>query len=227
MMLKRKLISTEIWEPRGLEAYLSEMEAEGYRLVRATGWFLYFEQAAPRAMRYRAEYIRHPSEEQLLFYADCGWEHVAETNREIQIFRAPADTDIPDLHTDAEVETAMYRHVNRSAWWNLVSNILLVPVVLGWLLWCCQSGAIESIDSWYLAILGVLVVCVMTGAIVRYLSTRRYLSMLKRGTKVPDGSRRYRMGVYAQYGNIAFLCLYYFFLMIPVASSLIALFALL
>lgn len=27
-MLIRKLISTEIWEPRGLETYLTEMEAD-------------------------------------------------------------------------------------------------------------------------------------------------------------------------------------------------------
>ena len=114
-MTTRRLISTEIWEPRGFETYLEEMEASGLRLAKAGGWLLYFDRAQPRQMRYRVEYIRHPSEEQLALYADCGWEHVAQTNREVQIFRVSVDAGIPELHTERETERAMYRHISRAA----------------------------------------------------------------------------------------------------------------
>lgn len=142
-MLIRKLISTEIWEPRGLETYLTEMEADGLRLVKATGWFLYFEQAEPRHMRYRVEYIRHPDEELLALYDDCGWEYVTETNREVQIFRAPEDTDIPEIHTDAESEANMYRHVKQAAR-NSFLMAALLSIFLGWMLVVRPGGHVYA-----------------------------------------------------------------------------------
>ena len=132
-MTTRRLISTEIWEPRGFETYLEEMEAPGLRLAKAGGWLLYFDRAQPRQMRYRVEYIRHPSEVQLALYADCGWEHVAQTNREVQIFRVSVDAGIPELHTERETERAMYRHISRAAMRNALWTLFLVALFAAFL----------------------------------------------------------------------------------------------
>lgn len=220
-MLTKRMISTEIWEPRGLETYLAEMEAEGLRLVRATGWFLYFEKTAPRRMRYRVEYIRHPSEEQLALYADCGWEYVTETNREVQIFRAPEDADIPEIHTDGQIEANMYRHVNRTARTSFVMAGILV-VMFTWFVGRFGMQVLSMPNlAWRVVVIGLLTLAAVCGAVMRYVSTRRYLHMLKRGHKVPASSRRYRLGIYAQYGVIAYLILYYVLLLTPVVQSVL------
>lgn len=217
----RKLISTEIWEPRGLETYLSEMEAEGLRLAKATGWFLYFEKTAPRRMRYRVEYIRHPSEELLTLYADCGWEYVAETNREVQIFRAPEDAEIPEIHTDAQMEANMYRHINRTARNSFLMAGVLVLICAGLVVGFGLDTLLMPGIAWRTIGVGLLTLAAFCGAVVRYRSTRRYLRMLKLGQKVPTTSRRYRLGMRAQYGLIAFLVLYYVFLLLPLVQNIL------
>lgn len=220
-MLIRKLISTEIWEPRGLETYLTEMEVDGLRLVKATGWFLYFEQAKPRRMRYRVEYIRHPDEELLALYDDCGWEYVTETNREVQIFRAPEDMDIPEIHTDAESEANMYRHVKQAAR-NSFLMAALLSIFLGWMLDWFGLEALSMPDlAWRVVGFTVLTVLVVCGAVVRYESTCRYLRMLGRGEKAPASSRRYRLGIRAQYLVFASFILYCILVLQPLVQSFI------
>lgn len=217
----RKLISTEIWEPRGLETYLTEMEADGLRLVRATGWFLYFEQTAPRKMRYRVEYIRHPDEEMLALYADCGWEYVTETNREVQIFRAPEDADIPEIHTDAESEANMYRHVKQAAWKSFLMAAIL-SVLLGWMLdWFGLEALSVPHLAWRVVSITVLTVLVVCGAVIRYMSACRYLRMLGRGEKLPTSSRWYRLGIRAQYLVFASFILYCILVLQPLVQSFI------
>lgn len=219
-MMIRKLISTEIWEPRGLETYLTEMEAQGLRLAKATGWFLYFEKTEPRYMRYRVEYIRHPAEDLLTLYADCGWEYVAETNREVQIFRAPEDADIPEIHTDAQIEANIYRHVNRTAR-NHFLFAAVMTAIFGWVLY--QSGILAYFTisvAWRMVVLTLMTLLVICAAVLRYTSTRRYLRLVKQGRNTPTDSRRYRLGIRAQYGVFLFLILYYIMICMPLIQSL-------
>lgn len=67
-------------------------------------------------------------------------------------------------------------------------------------------------------VLTVLVVC---GAVVRYESTCRYLRMLGRGEKAPTSSRRYRLGIRAQYLVFASFILYCILVLQPLVQSFI------
>ena len=67
-------------------------------------------------------------------------------------------------------------------------------------------------------VLTVLVVC---GAVVRYESTCRYLRMLGRGEKAPASSRRYRLGIRAQYLVFASFILYCILVLQPLVQSFI------
>ena len=77
-----RMISTEIYEPRGTEAYLEEMERKGYHLDAAGKLLFYFKRTEPQDMRYRVEYWQDELPDELIAqYKDCGWEYVAETQR--------------------------------------------------------------------------------------------------------------------------------------------------
>ena len=109
-----RMISTEIYEPCGTEIYLEEMDHQGYHLDAAGKFLFYFDRTEPRDMRYRVEYWKGELPDDLVaLYRDCGWEYVAETQRNIHIFRAPADIDIPELHTDGEIEAQRYQFKKR------------------------------------------------------------------------------------------------------------------
>ena len=92
-----RMISTEIYEPRGTEAYLEEMERKGYHLDAAGKLLFYFKRTEPQDMRYRVEYWQDELPDELIAqYKDCGWEYVAETQRHVYIFRAPSGTPLPE-----------------------------------------------------------------------------------------------------------------------------------
>ena len=207
-MTTRRLISTEIWEPRGFETYLEEMEASGLRLAKAGGWLLYFDRAQPRQMRYRVEYIRHPSEEQLALYADCGWEHVAQTNREVQIFRASVDAGIPELHTERETEQAMYRHISRAAMRNALWTLFLVALFAAFLVELGLDAFYLPGSAWRMCIICLLMAYCMGSGLHRFWVTRRYLRRLKQNMRGPADSRSYRRGMWAQVFAAAMLLCY-------------------
>lgn len=219
----RKLISTEIWEPRGFETYLEEMEASGLRLTRAGGWLLYFDRAQPRQMRYRVEYIRHPSEEQLMLYADCGWEHIAETNRELQIFRAPVDPHIPELHTELETEQAMYQHISRAAIRNALCSLIFAAILAIFLGKFGLGAFYLPGEAWRMCLICVLMVYCMGSGLHRFWITQRYLRRLKQNMRGPADSHRYRRGIKAQVLAIVMMLCYLGIILQPSVQSIWAL----
>ena len=61
-----RMISTEIYEPRGTEAYLEEMERKGYHLDAAGKLLFYFKRTEPQDMRYRVEYWQDELPDELI-----------------------------------------------------------------------------------------------------------------------------------------------------------------
>ena len=131
-MLTKRIISNEIYDPCGAETYFEEMERKGLRLKYA-GWrLLTFEKGEPREMRYRIEYWKDELPEDLVtLYADCGWEYVTMVKCSAHVFRAPASIDIPELHTDGEIEAQHYRCIRRTMIGTALMNILLLAFAFG------------------------------------------------------------------------------------------------
>ena len=94
------------------EKFYTDMEAKGWRLVKRGSNLSKFERCEPSAARYRIE-VATPeflgetelSDEQVMVYADCGWEYVACRGM-IHIFRAPAGSDAPEFYTDPRQQAA-------------------------------------------------------------------------------------------------------------------------
>lgn len=101
------LPSISQYDMANFQHYLEEKAQKGW-FLRAVGLIgLYFTRGEPKKVRYRLEPIdsHHPSldQEQLDYYASCGWQFVWDVEEFYHIFRAD-DPFAPELHTDPVVE---------------------------------------------------------------------------------------------------------------------------
>ena len=114
----RPLYFDSIW-PGALEGYLEYMAGRGWRLRKICCGFGLFDAAAPQNTRYRVENVQSEQEEiddltymQKDFYQECGWEYLHCMAPGQYLFRAD-DPDVPEFHTDHEIEADTYRELLR------------------------------------------------------------------------------------------------------------------
>lgn len=105
--------------PGALEGYLEHMAQHGWRLRKICCGFGLFDAAAPQNTRYRVENVQSEQEEiddltymQKDFYQECGWEYLHCMGQGQYLFRAD-DPDVPEFHTDREIEADTYRELLR------------------------------------------------------------------------------------------------------------------
>ena len=160
-----RMISTEIYEPRGTEAYLEEMERKGYHLDAAGKLLFYFKRTGPQDMRYRVEYWKDELPDELIAqYKDCGWEYVAEIPRHVYIFRAPAGTPLPEPY-DWEQRRDQYRRYMRTAVWvNVLLAAIVLAIITGLCIWAGVEAYFDPKGSWWLTITtaALILACVYT-----------------------------------------------------------------
>ncbi|NLY53547.1 MAG: DUF2812 domain-containing protein [Firmicutes bacterium] len=102
--LRRQGWWLEQWQLGEQEAWLEAMSAQGWHLVKTDIGRATFQRGEPQNYRYRCDIFKADSAEgqdRLNLYSDVGWEHVANRGW-VQIFRAPTDASIPEIHTDPE-----------------------------------------------------------------------------------------------------------------------------
>jgi len=126
------------------EKFYSDMEARGWRLVKRGSTLSKFEPCEPSSARYRIEVVSPEflgetelSDEQIMVYADCGWEYVASYSM-LHIFRAPAGSDAPEFYTDPRQQAATLKKLRRSyllAW---------LPIVIMLALWLSMAAAMRG-----------------------------------------------------------------------------------
>lgn len=192
-MLTKRIISNEIYDPCGAETYFEEMERKGLRLKYA-GWrLLTFEKGEPREMRYRIEYWKDELPEDLVtLYADCGWEYVTMVKCSVHVFRASASTDIPELHTDGEIEAQHYRCIRRTMIGTALMNILLLAFAFG-ALWRMIGILFMPRYRWMLVEMMMLVL--LTGySVFQSFRAWQYWKNLRRGRSKRRSSTMYRVG---------------------------------
>lgn len=119
--------------PGALEGYLEHMAGRGWRLRKICCGFGLFEAAAPQNTRYRVENVQSEQEEigdltymQKDFYQECGWEYLHCMGSGQYLFRAD-DPDVPDFHTDHEIEADTYRELlRREKRWLRINAVIMV-----------------------------------------------------------------------------------------------------
>lgn len=100
--VRREFWWLENWQLAEQEAWLEEMSSQGWHLLKTGIGRATFEQGEPQNYRYRCDVFpadNWSEQERLTLYQEVGWEHVAQRGL-VQIFRAPADKSIPEIHTD-------------------------------------------------------------------------------------------------------------------------------
>ena len=119
--------------PGALEGYLEYMAQRGWRLRKICCGFGLFDAAAPQNTRYRVENVQSEQEEiddltymQKDFYQECGWEYLHCMGAGQYLFRAD-DPDVPEFHTDREIEADTYRELlRREKRWLRINAVILV-----------------------------------------------------------------------------------------------------
>lgn len=112
---------------RTLPVYEIERSEERYRAMAARGWLLQkrgstwerYHCSEPQQLQYRIEYspvkaldgVLEMTEEQVEFYADCGWTLVSE-RRGIYVFSAPAEEEPVELYSDPKEQIRMLKSVH-------------------------------------------------------------------------------------------------------------------
>ncbi|MBQ6876320.1 MAG: DUF2812 domain-containing protein [Lachnospiraceae bacterium] len=112
---------------RTLPVYEIERAEERYQIMAENGWLLKkqgsswerYERGTPQKLRYRIEYsqvkaidgIQEMTDEQVDFYADCGWELVSE-RRGVYVFCAPAEAEPIELYSEPKEQIRMLRSVH-------------------------------------------------------------------------------------------------------------------
>ena len=98
------------------ETLYADMAAKGWMLEKRGAHLSRFTRAEPEKLRFRIEYAASAEdglpEEQLQLYEDCGWKSVCGFGI-LHVFSAPECSDIPELHTDPELQAPIMRRLRR------------------------------------------------------------------------------------------------------------------
>lgn len=189
-----RIISAEIYEPHGTEAYLEQMARKGYQLDAAGKLLFYFNRTEPQDVRYHVECWKDEMPDEIIAqYKDCGWEYVAETQRYVHIFRAPAGTPLPEPY-DWDVRRDQYRRYMRTAvWLNLPFAVVVLAIIIGLCVWAGVEAYFDPENSWWLTIATVTLILAVVYTIFQIIHATQYWKSMGK-TERPGNIGLYRMG---------------------------------
>lgn len=198
-----RIISTEIYEPYGTEAYLEEMDRKGYHLDAAGVILFYFDRTAPQDMRYRVEYWRDELPDEVVAqYKSYGWEYVVEIQRYVHIFRAPAGTPLPGPYDWAERRAQYRRYMRRTVWCNLFMAGFMLALIVGLLVWAGVEAYFDPQRSWWLTILSATLLLAFVYTMFQLIRARQYGKRIGKGEHAGN-VRLYRLGSWFAIWGIA------------------------
>lgn len=177
--------------PGALEGYLEYMAQRGWRLRKICCGFGLFDAAAPQNTRYRVENVQSEQEEiddltymQKDFYQECGWEYLRCMAPGQYLFRAD-DPEVPEFHTDHEIEADTYRELlRREKRWLRINAVIMVAwlamilAIMGyewnrygfWGSWIRLAQGRVSVTLWLLTFAICLIQLVLRGRRIARLS---------------------------------------------------------
>ena len=121
----------------GTEKFYSDMSARGWKLSKRGAFFSGFEKAEPESVKYRIEIVSPKllkdgklPKEQIRVYEDYGWNYVTGNNFH-HIFRASADSDVPEFYLKPEQQAETLKALQRRYFWSAISPIFYVLLFAG------------------------------------------------------------------------------------------------
>ena len=201
-----RMISTEIYEPHGTEAYLEEMDRKGYHLDAAGKFLFYFDRTEPQDMRYHVECWKDELPDEIITqYKECGWEYVDQAQRDIYIFRAPAGTPLPEPFDWGLRRDQYRRYMRRAVWLNLLLAGFVLALMIGLCMWADVGAYFDPGNSWWITLATATLILAFVYTIFQIIHARRYWKHM--GESEQSGNiRLYRMGSWLA---IWFLTMYF------------------
>lgn len=138
-----KLTPVSMYDAQGLESWLEDMAKRGLFLKKFGSIWCSFEKGPAQALRYRVEPVREQDSDEgwgrpspmKELYQDFGWSCTANIGSSMLIF-STGDENAPELHTDPELQSGLWKKLYRRARWSFWFQILLMTVVIAML--CIQ-----------------------------------------------------------------------------------------
>ena len=127
----RKFWWFDEWQVKEIESWLGDMAARGWHFSRRGLLTAVFTRGEPEQVRYRCEIAKKSSpdfQDRVEFYRQGGWEYVASYGR-LQIFRAPEDSAIPEIHTDPQEQAGTLRPLFWACLLRLGAALLLLAAI--------------------------------------------------------------------------------------------------
>ncbi|HBI55242.1 MAG TPA: hypothetical protein DDY38_00195, partial [Firmicutes bacterium] len=127
----RKIWWFDEWQVEEIESWLGDMAARGWHFFRRGLLTAVFTRGGPEQVRYRCEIAKKSSpdfQDRVEFYRQGGWEYVASDGH-LQIFRAPGDSAIPEIHTDPQEQAGTLRPLFWTCLRRLGAALLLLAAV--------------------------------------------------------------------------------------------------
>ena len=135
------------------EKFYSDLEAQGWRLVKRGRYLSKFSRTAPSGARYRIEVfmpgvLGEPGlgEARLTVFEDCGWEYIGSQGF-LHIFRAPEGSSAPEFYADPRQQAATLKKVRRDLWWGWIG----LPIVFFLFFASFGLGIGKPLPQWYWA----------------------------------------------------------------------------
>lgn len=135
----RKFTPVSMYDAQGLESWLEDMAKQGLFLKKFGAVWCVFERGPARPLRYRVEPVRERDGDDLLgrspmkeLYQDFGWSYTANIGNAMFLF-STEDENAPELHTDPELQSGLwkklYRRARRSFWFEIVLLAIVIAAL--------------------------------------------------------------------------------------------------
>lgn len=135
----RKFTPVSMYDAQGLESWLEDMAKQGLFLKKFGTVWCVFERGPARPLRYRVEPVREQDGDDLLgrspmkeLYQDFGWSYVTSIGNSMFIF-STEDENAPELHTDPELQSGLwkklYRRARRSFWFEIILLAIVIAAL--------------------------------------------------------------------------------------------------
>jgi len=206
------------------EKFYSDLEAEGWRVIKRGRFLSKFAAAQPSRVRYRLEvaapgFMENGSTmppEQQAVYEDCGWEYVLGRGL-LHLFRAPEDSDAPEFYMDPADQIPAIealRRQNYSGWVPAMAffacNMFLVKYRVYGVMGIFRSWhALMAAEPWAVGIITALFLLSVYQAVEQTWYVNRVCRHLKQGIPLdhsPQGQRPARKIVYGALLAMLVLC---------------------
>lgn len=148
----RKFTPVSMYDAQGLESWLEDMAKQGLFLKKFGAVWCVFERGPAQALRYRVEPVREQDCGDFLgrspmkeLYQDFGWSYTASIGNSMFIF-STEDENAPELHTDPELQSGLWKKLYRQARRSFRFQLLLMVILAAAL--CAQlwnGGFIHSL----------------------------------------------------------------------------------